>query len=279
MPRGNIQARGWCWTLNNYTAEDEKFFQELEEVKRIIYGRETCPTTGTPHLQGFVMFDKPKRWSWVTALLDGRCHWEKAKNLAGAWKYCKKEGDFWEKDTGPGQGARSDWENIREMIREGADDLDLLMANPSIFARCGNGIERIRSVLAEKRTRMTKCTWYYGESGTGKSTYALKKYPEADWITITRSGFIQGYTGAPIVIMDDPDLVALQREMFLNMVNHTPWVCNIKGGQRTWNVKKLIICSNTDPRAFHAADAAVQRRIKPVHFSLSATGDFIRARA
>jgi len=42
-----------CFTLNNYTDEDERRIQEGIELYRFaIYGRETAPTTGTRHLQG-----------------------------------------------------------------------------------------------------------------------------------------------------------------------------------------------------------------------------------
>lgn len=42
-----------CFTLNNYTEEDERRIQESSEIYRYaIYGRELAPTSGTPHLQG-----------------------------------------------------------------------------------------------------------------------------------------------------------------------------------------------------------------------------------
>jgi len=49
--------RNWCFTLNNYTDDEVTQLKESMETSRYIYlcwGYETCPTTGTPHLQGYV---------------------------------------------------------------------------------------------------------------------------------------------------------------------------------------------------------------------------------
>lgn len=43
----------YCFTYNNYTPEIETRLQQFltENTEYSIYGRETAPTTGTPHLQ------------------------------------------------------------------------------------------------------------------------------------------------------------------------------------------------------------------------------------
>lgn len=53
------KRRNFCFTLNNYTDREIYNLQELAETGKVIYicwGRETAPTTGTPHLQGYVEF-------------------------------------------------------------------------------------------------------------------------------------------------------------------------------------------------------------------------------
>jgi len=55
------QARGrvrrWRFVVNNYTEEDITQLKNAE-YKYIVFGQEIAPTTGTPHLQGYVEFDK-----------------------------------------------------------------------------------------------------------------------------------------------------------------------------------------------------------------------------
>lgn len=59
----NIRGQNWTFTLPNYTEA------ELDQIsnwdsKYLIYGFETCPKTGTPHLQGYVV------WNCVKKIID-----------------------------------------------------------------------------------------------------------------------------------------------------------------------------------------------------------------
>lgn len=62
VPPGS-RSRAWCFTYNNY---DDEVIRRLDALtcERIIVGKEVAPTTGTPHLQGYVRFAQPARFSW-----------------------------------------------------------------------------------------------------------------------------------------------------------------------------------------------------------------------
>lgn len=52
------------WTFNNYTPElVEKLKNTLNTLGFWIFGYENCPTTGTPHLQGYIRLKSKKTWS------------------------------------------------------------------------------------------------------------------------------------------------------------------------------------------------------------------------
>lgn len=53
----------WCFTYNNYNEAGEAALRLFlfEHAKYAIYGHETAPTTGTPHLQGFISCKKQTR--------------------------------------------------------------------------------------------------------------------------------------------------------------------------------------------------------------------------
>lgn len=90
-------GRSFCFTVNNYTAEDEDLLRAMEKHDAIylIFGREVAPNTGTPHLQGYVRFSKVKRPNAVLAIIPKGTHLENAKySAAHNQKYCSKEGDF-----------------------------------------------------------------------------------------------------------------------------------------------------------------------------------------
>jgi len=58
-----FQCRRWCFTWNNYTEEDVSSLKKLSDVNGmnyLLFGCEFAPTTGTPHLQGYVEFFKKK---------------------------------------------------------------------------------------------------------------------------------------------------------------------------------------------------------------------------
>lgn len=88
--------RAWCFTWNNYTDEDCRYLEEEvgEIAEYIVCGHEKAPTTGTPHLQGFVYFANARTFSGVQKLLLKSAHIEPAKSIPHAVQYCKKDGHF-----------------------------------------------------------------------------------------------------------------------------------------------------------------------------------------
>ena len=110
-------ARRWCFTLNNYTEDDEQAIGDFCEGPRCTYGvvgRERG-AEGTPHLQGFVILANAMRLPFLRNAISPRAHYEIARGTSlQAADYCKKEGDFDEYGEFPSeQGKRSDIERFR----------------------------------------------------------------------------------------------------------------------------------------------------------------------
>lgn len=114
------RARHWCFTLNNYEAEDIERLTGLQaEVDYIIFGKENA-STGTPHLQGFVSFKTRVRRATAIERI-GQAHLTVTRNIDQAIEYCKKEGDFTEIGTRPrnNQGRRSDLDDFKAAVVAG----------------------------------------------------------------------------------------------------------------------------------------------------------------
>ena len=93
------QTRHWCFTLNNWEPEHDIALQNAAaSFTYLIYGYEKCPTTGTKHLQGYVVFPVKKRFPEAKALLPSdHIHIEPTKGTPQeAAEYCKKEGLYQE---------------------------------------------------------------------------------------------------------------------------------------------------------------------------------------
>lgn len=114
-------AARWCFTLNNFT---ENNLAEIKSwtVKYICIGKEVG-ASGTPHLQGFVIFPKNYRLAGLKKLPGGAtAHWEVTKGTAlQASDYCKKEGDYVEEGECPKTAAVAGGEAQQERYKRAWD--------------------------------------------------------------------------------------------------------------------------------------------------------------
>lgn len=89
------QSKRWCFTVNNWNPVDETLISLLApSAQYLVYGRELAPSTGTPHLQGYVVFHTNKRFAAVVALFPTGTHLEAARcSSIVCADYCKKDKD------------------------------------------------------------------------------------------------------------------------------------------------------------------------------------------
>jgi Putative viral replication protein len=132
------KSRRWCFTVNNYTPDDERLMQTLP-CKYIVYGNEVGENN-TPHLQGFVIFEGTKTMVAMKKI-HPTSHWEITKKTSEtASNYCKKgeqPKEEWDKhhDDGPNfglnwvgfekgdfpdhQGKRTELDDFKEAVEGG----------------------------------------------------------------------------------------------------------------------------------------------------------------
>lgn len=251
--------KSWCFTINNYTSQDEDFVKNLE-CQRLAVGKEVGEND-TPHLQGFVVFKKGYRFSAMKKLFP-RAHLQVAKSWQHAWNYCIKDGNFIIKNN-DSQGQRTDIENYRDAIKSGYTDRQLCEEFPSEFLRF-NRTREMRNAYTLERMEMTECLWIWGKAGSGKSTYVKENYPDCDWLEYDGK-FFSHYKNRDVVVFDDIDMTTISRTLFLKLVNHIPYKLRVMGAYQEWNPKTLIIITNDHPSMWiHYDDPAVKRRITEV---------------
>lgn len=171
------------FTLNNPEPSDEARLVEMQK-KYLVFGRESAPGTGTPHLQGYVTFTSPKTLSAAKKAIGPRAHLEIAKGTAKqASDYCKKDGDFMEVGVmtmTPVDGGRVEqerWAAAKESAKAGAiDDVP-----PDIYIRFYRTLKQIavdHVVIPEDADGVTG-VWLTGPAGCGKSRKAREDWPGA----------------------------------------------------------------------------------------------------
>lgn len=136
------QSKRWCFTINNYVQLNEDSLQLLGPTcDYLVYGREVG-ASGTPHLQGFVIFHTNHRFNAVQAIFPTGAHLEKTggpSHLAAA--YCKKDHDFVEFGLCPAvQGKTSRYDQFRDwVVSHGSRPTMAEVAQefPSIFMQSG----------------------------------------------------------------------------------------------------------------------------------------------
>lgn len=92
--KGEVRSRCWVFTINNYTEEQENRLQAWKS-RYMVYGRETAPSTGTRHLQGYVCLANPAKLSAIRAKIGAGWYKPAKGTPAQNLKYCSKSGDFY----------------------------------------------------------------------------------------------------------------------------------------------------------------------------------------
>jgi hypothetical protein len=198
------RSRNFVFTLNNYVE-----LPELREgMKYLCYGKEVSPTTGTPHLQGFVVYIAMKALTQVFKDFPG-AHVEKAKGSPEQCiVYCKKDGDYIELGVAPvspkkkGESEIARW----ELARSSAMVNDLMSIPADIYTRYYRTLKEIAKdhmVKPPDNPNGVCGVWYTGPAGCGKSRTARKLYPGAYDKMCNK--WWDGYQGEKYVIIDDLD--------------------------------------------------------------------------
>ena len=239
-------AKKWCYTINN--PKDEYPLDDICDYH--VYGREVGES-GTPHLQGFIIFTQRKRLGQLQRLLPGG-HYEVARgsNLQAS-EYCKKGGDFTEIGTLPEEqsaaGARvqkEKWDRVKKLAMEGRlEEID-----SEVFIKYRHSLLSIAKQYAPMPPDADDTTgyWYYGPTGAGKSRTAREENP--GYFLKACNKWWDGYNGEQAVIIDDFDKSHHVLGHHLKIwADRYAFPAEIKGGKINIRPEKIIVTSNYSP--------------------------------
>lgn len=241
------------------------------DCRYMIYGHELAPTTGTPHLQGYVYFHSLKSERQVIKLLPG-AHVASAKgNAAQNYTYCSKDEDFFEKGTPPSQGRRNDLTTFVEHAKEHRpSDTNLIEEFTHVYARYPRFVQKVINHY-HPPTAINELDnyWIYGPTRTGKSTKAREIAPAA-YYKLPNKWFCD-YVRETSVIIDDLGTDHAYLGFYLKIwADHYPFRAETKGGSLMIRPPQIVVTSNYHPKDIWAdpnMHEPILRRFKLLHFT------------
>ena len=255
----NIRKRAWAFTVDNYSEEDYETLKS-KFAERSVYsviGREIAPTTGTPHLQGYVYFKTALTLSALKKLTGiTKMHLEAAGGTAEQNRtYCTKEDkEAWEFGEIPHAGKRNDINRVREIIKSGGGITDVLEEVHSYQAAKFAELYLINRPPEEREP--PEVFWFWGPTGTGKTRQAMEMVREKNnfWISGETLQWWQGYTGQEDVIIDDFRGDMCRMHTLLRYLDRYPVQVPIKGSSCWLRAKRIIITSCYKPEDVYAKE-------------------------
>lgn len=290
-----IQKVSWRFTVNNIEADDD-MFQNLEllvengHCKFVCASHEIAPTTGMPHMQGYLFLAKRLRRGQVVKLLEeigaegkgphvDECDKGHDVNINYVSGECEKKGfqlnpTFVEFGTRPGgtkaagERERKRYQRAYELAREGKlDEVD-----PDIFIRHPGGIRAVYNLVQHRVTDLEECCgiWLWGAPGCGKSYHARELAGPDAYIKNCNKWFDGYRTGGDSiqqnVIIDDFGLEHSMLGYHLKIwADRYAFSAEVKGTSIMARPKMVIVTSNYHPSTIFSDSElikAILRRYK-----------------
>lgn len=253
------------FTLPNWTDAE---YQQLKEFgatcKWFIMGKEKCPKTGTPHLQGAAVLGRQVAFSTLkTTNGFKRAHLERMNGRPeDSASYCRKEdSNPFECGTPPTPGKRTDVIQAVSRVRSGETLRDLAQDDEGGVAivKFHKGLTVLRGLCRPPRTTVPRIYWFYGPTGVGKTRMALKvgraflrATPGARvddiWISSGGLRWFDGFDGQLVAILDDFRAKHVSNfAFFLRLLDRYPMAVEFKGGFVPFTPQFIFITSPNKP--------------------------------
>ena len=266
--------RRFVFTVNNPTALPVGIDVEGEDGLRfIIFQLEMAPNTGTPHYQGYLEVASPWRVNRVVSCLQDLCGahpWVRPARGSPekCIAYCSKEEDRLDGPwrfgkQGGSQGKRNDLDAVKDFILSGHHDmLEIATAFFDVFLKYGRNLEKYVQMVLMRHPRQFKSdvTVLIGPPGCGKSKWCSEQGSIEEVYWKPNNKWWDGYapTTHSIVVLDD-FYGWLPWVWLLNVLDRYPLQVENKGSSLPFLAKRVLITSNTDPRAWYKNQKVVAK--------------------
>lgn len=243
--------------LNNYTEADIVTINEhFHQIFKLFIANKEVGESGTPHLQAYGELKNPTSITGLQSKLiqhqQPRWHVEVAKaDLNANVRYIKKTKSALDiqigqlKDTQRSQRVpnASKLQPVIELVRQGTTIKTIALEHPDIYVRSSTGIEKLIHHFTNPRSHLTIGYWLWGPTGSGKSRWAFKHFPDA-YYKDPETDWWDGYHGQETVIVDDyRPSKSLSFAKILRLVDRYPLMVQVKCAFAQFVSKRIIFTS------------------------------------
>lgn len=224
----------------------------------VMYGKEVAPTTGTPHLQGYLELHKKRGPTGLAKSLPGleRASFRIAKGSArDNYVYSGKDSVPIELGKPFTPGVRNDLVECKKSIDEGLRGKALWDRHFSTMVHNHRALEKYMSLSVPVRKWKTKVMLIIGPPGKQKSTLAKILAPyfgETVWTVPETKGsglYFDGYVGQQVVILDEMDGTRMKPTMFNGLCDEFEFSVPVHFSSNVpWCPNVLIVISNYHPK-------------------------------
>jgi len=247
----DTRARAWAFTVMNYTPVCVQLVVEMINSARYgICGYEVCPSTGTPHLQGFIYWDSAKEFQIMRKFVPRARFSVKYPRATHDHNrvYCAKEGQLLiEVGSPPRPGERTDIQETYRILRMGGGMRDITGAQ--LGHQCIRVAETWLKYHEPPRSVKPEIIWIHGPPGSGKTWggYEILGTEDVYVAPRTTSKFWDGYDGQANVLIDDIRKDWCKFVELLGITDRYAYQVEVKGSSRQFRATKIVITSPYTP--------------------------------
>jgi len=174
--------------------------------------------------------------------LLGGVYVERARDIKASIEYCSKERT---RVAGPFRAGNLELpvEDVPVVVQLSQQRvLDVIQSNPNMW-RSVRALLAVRLLAMPKRSIRTQLYYFWGSTGTGKTTAASRA---GDVYWHDGSSWWDNYDQQETVIVDEYR-GSFPVQMLLKLGDGTPFKVPVKGGYVEFNSARVVFCSNLSP--------------------------------
>ena len=257
---------------------------ECTHVQYVVAQAELCPTTTRLHLQGYV--EVKERWTWhrvkehvfdACGLVNASVQAARGTPLENK-RYCTKEesrvpgtepfeaGLMSNEDDGPHAKGKS-LDRLFADIKSGLSMEDLIdKFGFGVYVRHERAIKSAMCTWGARRKAMPEIILLVGPSGSGKSRWVERKYPDRYRMTFGNGGnsaWFDGYNGENVIELSE-FRGQLQLAFMLDLLDRYQLKVQTKGGTVQFLASTIVITSNEEPSEWYKALDDRDSKLKPL---------------